>query len=261
MPLEPVSPPLSETKRSTTAPAANIYHVHPDDSDSCFGFTVVFIGYAQRCMTWPLYNRKTNDSKIFMQNVNPVLRTLSFQQNGQNVLHNTFDVRMLAWHCTPATTKADIEAFFKETLVPSMMNIEEITLYNDPVLDTDWYHKVQTWSDIIDDADMSFVLNSYASAAKMSTASFVKQKKARIYSFWTPGDLPISKMLEFQLSPDDMSVEDTKRYLKYEKEVQTQELDLSNDSDDSNEQKPVDLNDTIQDEATPVNDTIPDNSD
>jgi hypothetical protein len=182
-------------------------------------------------------------------------------QNGEYVKNRNWDVRMLAWHCQPTTTKADIEAFFKETLVPSMMNIEEITLYNDPVLDTDWYHKVPTWSDIIDEPDMSFVLTSYASAVKMSTASFVKQKKARIYSFWTPGNLPISKMLEWQLPTDDMSVEDAKRYLKYEKEVHGHEFDYSNDSDDSNDQKPVDLHDTIQDEATPVNETIPDDSD
>ena len=149
-------------------------------------------------------------------------------------------------------TKAELDSFFKKTLVPSMMNIEEMTLYNDPVLATDWYHKVKTWSELMDDSDMTFVLNSYANVLRISPATFVKQKKARIYSFWTPGSLPVSKMLEWQLAGDDMDVSDAKRYLKHEKELHGHEFDYSDDvieSDESNDQNPLDLHATIQDEA------------
>jgi hypothetical protein len=199
-------------------------------------------------MTWSLYNRTTEASKTFLENVNPVLRCLKFMQNGEYIKNRGFDVRMLAWHCLPSTTKAELDCFFKNTLVPSIMNIEETTLYKDPVLATDWYHKVKTWSELMNDEDMTFVLNSYASAKRMSPATFVKGSKARIYSFWTPGNLPISKILEWQLPTDDMDVEDKKRFLKYEKEVHGNEFDYS-DEDETHDQSPVDLEASIQDEA------------
>ena len=142
--------------------------------------------------------------------------------------------------------------------MPTIMNIQHTTLYHEPVLAPDWHNKAQTWSDIMDDEDMSFVLQLYASNLKMSTASFVKQKKARIYSFWTPGNLPISKILEWQLPTDDMDVQDAKRYIKHEKEVHGHKFDYSedlNDSDETNDQNPVNLNATIQDEAVEADDS------
>jgi hypothetical protein len=251
----------SAAKKIRTNDRASIYHICPEDKDGCFGFSVVFKGYAEKCLTAPLDKSNTDENIEFIENLDPIMRTMKFRLNGLYVTNNGYSVKMLTWLCDSTITKDDIESWFKMSLVPSLMNLSEFKLKQDPVLAPDWYNRRSYWSDIIDDEDAGYVLRAAATNIGTTVVRYLKEKKARIYSFWETGSVPMHRIIEWQFEINQLHVDDARRWIDQQRVmygptyhingIENFELD-DNDSDPN----PNEIEAAIQQEANHVTTTL-----
>jgi hypothetical protein len=146
---------------------------------------------------------------------------MKFRLNGEYQLNKNFNIKMLTWLCDSDITQKDIENWFKNTLVPSLMNLTENKLHVDPVLAPDWYVKVPKWSDIMDDEDIDYVIKSCAFNCDppIPVQGFVKEKRARIYSFWSVGSIPLPKIMNWELQLNHLDPADARRWIQNQKDT------------------------------------------
>jgi hypothetical protein len=207
----------SAAKKSKSPDTVTIYHVCPEDNEGCFGFSVVFKGYAEKCMTAPLSKRNTHENMEFIENLDPIMRVMNLRLMGLYVTNNGYKVKMVTWLCDSHITKDDIESWFQNSLVPSLMNLTEFKLHADPVLARHWYTRLPYWSDIIDEEDIGYVLGAAAALHDTTVRAYVRWTKARIYSFWKTGMVPMYRIVEWQLEISHLDPDDAGRWVRQQR--------------------------------------------
>ena len=126
---------------------------------------------------------------------------------------------MVTWLCNSTIAKGDIESWFKMSLVPSLMNLTEFKLQEDPDLARNWYNRRSYWSDIIDDDDAGYVLQAAATNIGTTVVRYLKEKKARIYSFWETGSVPMHRIIEWQFQVNHLHAADAKRWISQQRDM------------------------------------------
>jgi hypothetical protein len=178
---------------------------------------------------------------------------MKLRVKGEYQFNKSYNIKMLKWLCDSDITKKEIETWFKKTLVPSLMNLTKNKLKEDPVLGPDWYIRVPTWSDIMDDDDMDYVIKScaYNCEPPIPVQGFLKEKKACIYSFWSAGNLPFDKIIIWEFQLNHLDPVDAHRWIDNQRDTFGKEYHINGMEEFEND-NPVNLNNVqaaIQDEA------------
>lgn len=195
-----------------------LHHVRggPTENHVC-GFLIQFYGYAEKASLDPLYTRNDPVHAVFIANVEPILRVfplfdLTTNRRVQN--DNGYDVRCLGFSCRETDTRATLEQFMNDTFIPAFFNMGKVRagtqLLPHP---TNPYVQYSHWREVLEINEVFRMLtleDDYAGQGGL--AAYFQGNRARLYSIWPHGEVPLDVIDRFRLRQEHLNVLDWTRH-------------------------------------------------
>jgi hypothetical protein len=213
--VKKLATPLSKKSKKPPAPPrgtffATIHHVKPAGGEkAACGYGVTIEAYGEKLMVHHVYNRAEPASRLYMDTIDCIPRVNNLVLNGVRQTNQAgYPVKILVFQCDHDVTRAQLEEWFNDVFVPALMIASPLTVDAPPTLHpTDGYKIVPTWYSILDNADLTWVLQHMYGPL----GPYFRSSQIHLYSAWGIGQVPVNLMFQYGLNATHLASGDQVR--------------------------------------------------